>query len=229
MAQWTAPADRVIARLNGAEFLVCMEGVAGEQQTISRAREIYAALREPFQWRRERVAPSAAMGIAQADEGYAHPEELMRDADTAMTEAKSLGRGRLVCYSRGMRERAIARLKMEADLEQASRAGELVLYYLPEIDLATGTVAGFENTGSLAAPGARHHSARRVHSIGRRDRADPAAGRLGIDGGVPSGSGMEGAASRAAFTKSERKSIDKAIRQAGAGRPCGGGSGEDGG
>jgi len=144
MAEWTAPAQSVIARLNGAEFLVCVEGVAGEQQAIARARDIYAALRQPFQWRRERVAPSAAMGVAQADKGYAHPEELMRDADAAMTEAKSTGRGRLVCYSRGMRERAVARLKMEADLEQAIRIGELVLHYQPEIDLATGTVAGFE-------------------------------------------------------------------------------------
>jgi len=144
MAQWSAPVEPVIARVSGAEFLVCMEVAGGEQQAISRARDIYAALRQPFQWRRARVAPSAAMGIAQADEGYAHPEELMRDADTAMTEAKTLGRGRLVCYSRGMRERATARLKMEADLEQAIRTGELVLHYQPEIDLMTGAVAGFE-------------------------------------------------------------------------------------
>jgi diguanylate cyclase (GGDEF)-like protein/PAS domain S-box-containing protein len=144
MAECVAPTEPVIARVNGAEFLVCMEGVAGEQQAIVRARDVYEALRQPFQWRRERVAPSAAMGLAQADEAYAHPEELMRDADSAMTEAKALGRGRLVCYSRGMRERAMARLKMEADLEQAIRTGELVLYYQPEIDLTTGSVAGFE-------------------------------------------------------------------------------------
>ena len=144
LAKWQAPAEAVIARLNGAEFLVCMEGVAGEQQALALAGDIYLSLRQPFQWKRERVAPSAAMGIALADEEYAHPEELMRDADTAMTEAKGMGRGRLVCYSSGMRERAMARLKMEADLEQAIRTGELVLHYQPEIDLATHTVAGFE-------------------------------------------------------------------------------------
>jgi diguanylate cyclase (GGDEF)-like protein/PAS domain S-box-containing protein len=144
MAEWSAPSEPVIARLNGAEFLVCLEGVASEQRAIEAGQEIHAALRRPFQWRRERIAPSTAIGIARADERYAHPEELMRDADTAMTEAKSLGRGRLVCYSSGMRERALARLKMEADLEQAIRTGELVLHYQPEIDLVTRAIAGFE-------------------------------------------------------------------------------------
>jgi len=143
MAKWKMT-ESVIARLNGAEFLVCLEGVGDENRAMEVARNIDAALRQPFEWRRERVAPSAAMGIAQADESYAHPEELMRDADTAMTEAKTLGRGRLVCYSRGMRERALARLKMEADLEQAIRTGELVLHYQPEIDLRTRKIAGFE-------------------------------------------------------------------------------------
>ncbi|MBV8632215.1 MAG: EAL domain-containing protein [Silvibacterium sp.] len=136
--------ESVIARLNGAEFLVCLEGVDGEQQALAVASEIYASVRRPFRWRRERVAPSAAMGIAKADESYSHPEQLMRDADSAMTEAKTIGRGRLVCYSNGMRERAMARLKMEADLEQAIRSGELVLHYQPEIDLATRAIAGFE-------------------------------------------------------------------------------------
>ncbi|MBV8115730.1 MAG: EAL domain-containing protein [Silvibacterium sp.] len=136
--------ESVIARLSGAEFLVCLEGVASEQEAIGVASDIYVTLRKPFQWRSQRVAPSAAMGIAKADESYLHPDELMRDADAAITEAKTLGRGRLVCYSSGMRERAVARLKMEADLEQAIRSGELVLHYQPEIDLATRTIAGFE-------------------------------------------------------------------------------------
>lgn len=83
--------ESVIARLNGAEFLVCLEGVAGEQEAIAVASDIYATVRQPFQWRRERVAPSAAMGVAKADESYSHPDELMRDADSAMRKRRRWG------------------------------------------------------------------------------------------------------------------------------------------
>jgi len=62
MTRWKSPAESVIARLNGAEFLVCLEGVNDEQQAIEIAKDINVELRQPFQWRRERVAPSAAMG-----------------------------------------------------------------------------------------------------------------------------------------------------------------------
>jgi diguanylate cyclase (GGDEF)-like protein/PAS domain S-box-containing protein len=144
VARWKMPVDPAIARLTGAEFLVCLEGVKGEEHAIKLAGEISEQLRHPFRWRRERVAPSAAMGIAKADAGYAHPEELMRDADTALTEARTQGRGRLVCYSSGMRERAMALLQMEADLELAIRTGQLMLHYQPEIDLLTRKIVGFE-------------------------------------------------------------------------------------
>jgi diguanylate cyclase (GGDEF)-like protein/PAS domain S-box-containing protein len=145
--------ESVAARLNAADFLVCLEGMSDEEQAAEAARRIGEELRRPFQWRCRRVSPAAAMGLAQAESGMAHPEELMRDADTALAEAKAAGRGHLACYSRGMRERALERMQMEADLDQAIReqavceqagVGQLVLYYQPEFDLATRRIIGLE-------------------------------------------------------------------------------------
>ncbi|MGC2162686.1 MAG: GGDEF and EAL domain-containing protein [Silvibacterium sp.] len=138
------PADSIVARLTAADFLVCMEGMGSEAQSIEAARCIAEELRRPFQWRCKRIAPITAIGVAYADTSIAQAEELMRDADTALAEAKAAGRGHLVCYSSGMRERALANIQMESDLEQAIRGGQLVLYYQPEIDLATGRIIGFE-------------------------------------------------------------------------------------
>lgn len=140
--------ESVVARLNAADFLVCLEGASAESQSMNAARRISGDLRRPFQWRCRRVLPAAAMGLAQAEPAITRPEELMRDADTALAEAKAAGRAHLVCYSRGMRERALERMQLESDLEQALRqqvgAGQLMLHYQPEIELATRRVIGFE-------------------------------------------------------------------------------------
>lgn len=142
--KWHISSDSVIARLNAADFLVCLEGMDDEAQAIEASKRIGQELSLPFQWRARKITPAAAMGVAQAEPSIAHPEELMRDADTALAEAKAAGRGHLVCYSRGMRERALARMQMEGDLDQAIRNGQLELHYQPEIDLATRRIMGFE-------------------------------------------------------------------------------------
>lgn len=133
-----------IARLNSAEFLLSIEDVATERRAMEAARTIHLELRKPFQWRCRRVVPAAVIGVAKAHPSVAQPEDLLHDADTALLEARSIGRGRLVCYSSGMRERTLARLQMEADLEQAIRSGQMVLHYQPEIDLASQQIVGFE-------------------------------------------------------------------------------------
>jgi len=136
--------DTVIARLNGAEFLVCLESMGSEAHAMDVARLIGSKLSRPFPWRCNRVSPTIVIGLAHADPSIKYPQDLMHDADTALVAAKSGERGRLVCYSGGMRERAIARMQMEADLEQAIYAGQLELHYQPEIDLATHRIIGFE-------------------------------------------------------------------------------------
>lgn len=145
--------ESVVARLNAADFLVCLDGTSAESQSMDAARRISDELRRPFQWRCRRISPAPAMGLAQAEPTIAQPEELMREADTALAEAKAAGRAHLVCYSRGMRERALERMQLESDLELAIREqlnrdqtgpGQLMLYYQPEIDLATRRIIGFE-------------------------------------------------------------------------------------
>jgi diguanylate cyclase (GGDEF)-like protein/PAS domain S-box-containing protein len=155
--KWDISTESVIARLTAADFLVCMEGMIDEERSIDAAGKIAEDLRQPFQWRMRRVSPAPAIGLAQGEPAIAGPEELLHEADTALVEARVAGRGPLVCYSRGMRERALAMMQMEADLEQAIKGqvshdqpghektvGQLALHYQPEIDLTTRRVIGFE-------------------------------------------------------------------------------------
>jgi diguanylate cyclase (GGDEF)-like protein/PAS domain S-box-containing protein len=177
IGKWGISPESVVARLNAADFLVCLEGMGSEAEAAEATRSLAEELRRSFQWRCRKVTPAAAMGLAHAEVAIGSPEELMRDADTALAEAKSAGRGHLVCYSAGMRERALEQMQMEADLEAAireqagweadwhtpaggcgernrnHRAGQLLMYYQPEIDLATRRIIGFEALVRWRHPG----------------------------------------------------------------------------
>jgi diguanylate cyclase (GGDEF)-like protein/PAS domain S-box-containing protein len=136
--------ESVIARLNAADFLLCLEGMSDEAESIEAARSMSDELRRSFKWRGRRISPAAVIGLVQAEPAIGNPEELMHDADSALAEAQSNPDALVVCYSSGMRERALARMQMETDLEHAIRTGQLVLHYQPEIDLATRRIIGFE-------------------------------------------------------------------------------------
>ncbi len=138
------PPLSVAARVTGAEFLICLEPAGGPPDAARFACAAAEAIREPFVWRGHRVTPQLAVGIAVACPEYAHPEDLMGDAESALTNAHSQESTGVVCYSSGMRERALDKLEMEADLERAIRQGELSMFYQPEVDLRTNRIIGFE-------------------------------------------------------------------------------------
>lgn len=138
------PEGSVAARMNGAEFLVCLESVQHDAEAMWFATQMAGAFPEPFVWRGHRITPQIVIGLARADAAYAHPEDLMGDAESALAHARRSEPPGVVCYSSGMRERALERLEMEADLERAIRDGELTMFYQPEVDLRTGRIVGFE-------------------------------------------------------------------------------------
>ena len=142
--QGMLPEHSVAARLNGAEFLVCLESVQDEAEALRFATEIASAFHDPFLWRGHRVTVPLAIGVAKADPSHCHPEDLMSDAESALTHARANESPNVVCYSSGMREQALENLEMEADLERAIRSDELTLFYQPEVDLRSGRIIGFE-------------------------------------------------------------------------------------
>jgi diguanylate cyclase (GGDEF)-like protein/PAS domain S-box-containing protein len=142
--QAVLPEASLAAHLSGAEFLVCLEGIHGEAEAVGFATEAGVAFREPFVWRGHRVSPQVAIGIAQACPGCAHPEELVGRAESALAHARGQEPAGVVCYSEGMRERALEKLALEGDLERAIREGALTMFYQPEVDLRTSRIIGFE-------------------------------------------------------------------------------------
>jgi diguanylate cyclase (GGDEF)-like protein len=139
----TRPGD-TIARLGGDEFTILLDDIEDEQEASLVADRIHEELSLPFNLDGQRVYVTASIGIALGADGYRKPEELLRDADTAMYRAKMLGKARHVVFDKAMHARAVAQLQLESDLWQVIERNQLVLHYQPMVELGSGRVIGLE-------------------------------------------------------------------------------------
>jgi diguanylate cyclase (GGDEF)-like protein/PAS domain S-box-containing protein len=137
------PGDTV-ARLGGDEFTILLEDVTDAHEVTNIARRIQKELALPFNLGGHEVFTTASIGIAPSTTGYERPDDVLRDADTAMYRAKSLGTSRYEIFDKEMHTRAVNLLHLETDLRRALDRREFTVYYQPIVELETGVVQGFE-------------------------------------------------------------------------------------
>lgn len=137
-------AEDTIARLGGDEFAILLEELTNPAQAIKVAERVLAALSRPFLLEGHEVFTSTSIGIAFPSEESKTAEDLLRDADTAMYRAKSLGKARYEVFSMTMRAQSIALMQIETDLRRAAERKEFLVYYQPIVDLSTLKIVGFE-------------------------------------------------------------------------------------
>lgn len=167
-----------LARLGGDEFAILLEDIKDISDATGVAEQIHALLKSPFHLNGHEIFTTASIGIAFSErtaenpDGTSHsslnyewPQDLLRDADTAMYRAKALGRARYEVFNTGMHLRAVTRLQLETDLRRAIQENlefsilncesaensnckipqsKLLLHYQPVVSLQTGMIAGFE-------------------------------------------------------------------------------------
>jgi diguanylate cyclase (GGDEF)-like protein len=143
LQQCVRPED-VVARLGGDEFVVLVDSIAGVGDAITVAQRIHHALALPVPLDAHTIHTATSIGITLGDARYTQPDDLLRDADTAMYWAKRHGAGRHAVFDPSMHARARTRLHVETALQQALARDELVLHYQPIVDLATGQITGVE-------------------------------------------------------------------------------------
>jgi diguanylate cyclase (GGDEF)-like protein/PAS domain S-box-containing protein len=132
----------VVARLGGDEFAVLLNDI-DQKETAAVADRILANLSAPFQIAGRQVFATVSIGIAPGASGST-PEDLLRNADTAMYHAKAKGKARSEVFDEKMRDRAKARLEIETDLRKAIDLKQLVLFYQPQVSLIDGRTVGYE-------------------------------------------------------------------------------------
>ncbi len=131
------------ARLGGDEFAILMEDVRSPEAVTDLAVRILDSLRPPVRLGTKSVSAASSIGIAFEEEGIT-TEQLLRNADIAMYQAKKLGKDRFEVYRDEMHALVLARVELEEELKAAIFNGDLIADYQPMMNLETYDVAGFE-------------------------------------------------------------------------------------
>lgn len=137
------PGD-IVARLGGDEFAVIVDHVRHVSDATQAAERIREHLSAPFNLSGHEVFISASIGIALNQTASEEPEEIIRNADTAMYRAKDQGRGCFELFDKGMHVRNAALSQMETGLRGALARDEFRIHYQPIISLETWRISGFE-------------------------------------------------------------------------------------
>jgi diguanylate cyclase (GGDEF)-like protein/PAS domain S-box-containing protein len=137
------PGD-TLARLGGDEFAILLDGAITPVGALEVAGRVASAIGRPIRFDRRELSVSASIGIAHNLDGCINPEELIRNADIAMYDAKAHGGGRCETFDSSMHQRVVDRVSLEARLRRAIDQQELRTFFQPIIDLRSGALHGLE-------------------------------------------------------------------------------------
>lgn len=133
-----------IARLGGDEFTMLVEEISSIEEATQVADRIRAEMAKPFDLNGQDFYATISIGIANWTRDYEQPEFLLRDADTALYQAKRSGRDGYKVFDKEMHQRALRLLQIETDLRHAIERNEFYLVYQPIVDLLDQKLCGFE-------------------------------------------------------------------------------------
>jgi diguanylate cyclase (GGDEF)-like protein/PAS domain S-box-containing protein len=152
--------DVLIARYGGDEFTLLPDGPCGLDRAVAIARRVVRLFEQPFELAGQQVFSAASVGIVIGRPDYESPDQVVRDADTAMYRAKGAGKSGFVVFDEAMHQQALSRLQLETDFRLAFERDEFRLHYQPIVQLGTGRLVGAEAlvrwqhpTRGLLAPG----------------------------------------------------------------------------
>jgi diguanylate cyclase (GGDEF)-like protein/PAS domain S-box-containing protein len=136
--------DAVLSRMGGDEFTILIEDLNDPSNAMRVAKRVVSAVAEPLFVAGQEVKATASVGIALSVSTHKRAEDLLLEADVAMRRAKGLGGSRCEVFDEAMHNRAVNRLKLEADLRQALEGGQFRILYQPIFQLEPRKIIAFE-------------------------------------------------------------------------------------
>ena len=133
-----------LARLGGDEFALLVEGLDITLTTAALGRRLVEAMRPSLWLGSQEVFPSCSVGVVEATAEHSLPEDMLRDADMAMYQAKRDDTGNFAVFASSMQLNSIAALELQTDLRNAVARGEFCLHYQPICNPVTAEIIGLE-------------------------------------------------------------------------------------
>jgi diguanylate cyclase (GGDEF)-like protein/PAS domain S-box-containing protein len=133
-----------VARVGGDEFTILLDDLSGEHEAEAVAERIQQEISAAITLSGREVFTTMSIGVAAGSGSYTDPEDILRDADTAMYRAKSLGKARHVVFDHSMHASAVNLLQIETDLRKALDKEQFFLLYQPIVSLDNFKLCGFE-------------------------------------------------------------------------------------
>lgn len=133
-----------VARFGGDEFVILLDGVSGVAEAREVSGRLLTTLAEPYSFEACEVVSTVSIGVVGSEFGYDRAEDMIRDADAAMYQAKAGGKARYCLFDVQMHTQAVRRLKLEQDLRSCDFNAQFMVHYQPIVSLDKGSVTGFE-------------------------------------------------------------------------------------
>jgi diguanylate cyclase (GGDEF)-like protein len=142
--KYTSAFDGVLARWGGDQFAVLILDLPSSEAALNVADRLQNELRAPFELRRHRLVVAATVGVTGVDSGQQRAEDIVREADIALSAAKRHETAKIVLYAPNMAGQTANLVSLEADLHVAMEKNELHLLFQPIVDLQTYKMVGAE-------------------------------------------------------------------------------------
>lgn len=136
--------EDTVGRLGGDEFMLLLHGITDDHNALTVAKNLLKAFRSPFKIDGRELILTVSIGIALFPDNGKNTSEILRNADTAMYKAKSLGRNTYSFFTKEMNVHMLRRLEIEEQMRGALERGEFEVYYQPQIDAINKQIIGAE-------------------------------------------------------------------------------------
>ena len=136
--------NSVIARFGGDEFAILLDDIDASYYATETANRLKEILSKPYNIAGKQIFITVSIGVAVSLIGYDTAEDILRDADMAMYQAKELGKSRVEIYDKTMHARVSERMRLGTAIRQGALQKEFRLHYQPIVSMHTGQIVGFE-------------------------------------------------------------------------------------